>query len=92
MYDLSDYGKVNDVIFLAKKAQLIVGTDSGKVIFFSIKTRRVLFALERIHESEILNVYLSAQNTKLITTSKDKSMRVWNIDREVMKPSINITF
>lgn len=35
-YNLSNHGYVTDIIFDTKKTQFVVGTDSGRVIFFSI--------------------------------------------------------
>nr|ODN82456.1 pre-rRNA-processing protein PNO1 [Cryptococcus depauperatus CBS 7841] len=65
---------------------IITGHESGRIAKFDVKTGKEIQAVEGQHIGMITDIQLSPDGTYFITSSKDKTAKLWDIETlEVMK-------
>lgn len=74
-----DTESVVKVIFSPNDDILAIGTSEGKVIIHSIKENFEIETLEG-HEMEILDLLFTNDGKKLVSTSIDQTIRVWDLE------------
>ena len=60
--------------------QIITGHESGMIAKWDVKTGERLAKVEESHRGEITDIQLSPDGTYFITSSKDKTARIFDID------------
>mmetsp|Transcript_21690 Transcript_21690/g.18695 ORF Transcript_21690/g.18695 Transcript_21690/m.18695 type:complete len:110 (-) Transcript_21690:30-359(-) len=82
-----EYGNFSSVTISKDNNYMITGTETGKIVFWSLKHKKFLYAMERVHSAQILSVIYAQDDKQFISVSKDKVIRTWNVDREIIESS-----
>lgn len=70
--------KIRVVRYYSKRHELIVGDSSGRIIIWGIAIGKPVYAW-KAHEDEITQMLFDDMTLNLITTSKDKMIRIWKL-------------
>ncbi|ORY28054.1 WD40-repeat-containing domain protein [Naematelia encephala] len=70
--------KATVALFAPLSDNILVGHESGKVSKYSVKTGEEVLVNEDGHRGEITDIQLSPDGTYFITSSKDKTARIWD--------------
>jgi FOG: WD40 repeat len=66
---------------LTPDSRILVTTHDNSIKYWDLKTKRVIYTIERAHHSTIYSLTMSNNGTTFITGSKGNTVKIWSVDK-----------